>query len=122
MGTGSTGDRHESKLSQLFHTIEEWLGSRGHPQERKWLHRRFRLSGPVVDWLRDDQRKASERCALAEVILRLDANPVNDSEPLFGPEVPVGMRWTSGQGIKTIFVWDPGQDLVSIVMVISEIQ
>ncbi len=88
--------------------LGEWLGTRAAAKERRWLHRHFRLSGPVVEWLGSPARSNEQRLAFTELLLRLDADPVGNSVAILRPGSPPGMRWAPFDNHRAIFVLDMG--------------
>lgn len=83
---------------------------------RKWLHRRFRLSGEVVAWLDAPGRTVDDRCAFAELLLRLDADPITCSVAVLRPDAPRGMRWAPFGSHKAIFTLDSSGNSIRVVL------
>ena len=96
--------------------LGEWLGPRAGAKERRWLHRKFQLSSPVVEWLGAPERSSEQRLAFAEMLLRLDADPVGNSVAILRPGAPPGMRWAPFDNHRAIFVLDIGRDRVRIAL------
>ena len=100
-----------------------WLGARSGEEPRRVFTRRVVISGPAQAWL--DARPGAERLGFAELLMRLDADPVAHSEPVLTPGVPPGMRFAGfgegvggvgGGGHRVLLVWDPARDMIHIVM------
>lgn len=59
----------------------------------------------------------ADREAFAELLLKLDGNPVKHSALVNRtPPVP-GLRWAPFAGHKAIFVFDPAHDLIRILTI-----
>ncbi|HZW11322.1 MAG TPA: hypothetical protein VFF69_15570 [Phycisphaerales bacterium] len=87
------------------------------PQARKRvLRRRCSIAAPVLAWLDETDRTAGERWAFAELLLKLDADPVNEeTRPLLGAGRPPGLRWAPFAGRAAIYLWDPGEDRIRVL-------
>jgi hypothetical protein len=98
-------------LDSLYRSLFSHMPAR----RRRWLHRKFRLSGEVMSWLDARNRTLEERTAFAELLLRLDADPVSGTTPVLRPGAPPGMRWIPFGAHKAIFVLDPSSNQIHIV-------
>lgn len=85
------------------------------PPRRRVLHRAFTISGSVRRWVREPDRQEDELLAFAELILKLDADPVSCSEALFGPDIPAGLRWAPFHSYKALFVLDLGRNSIKVL-------
>ena len=95
--------------------LEHFFGGGPEP-ERVWLHRKFHLSSEVRAWLIDASRTHAQRCEFAELLLKLDANPLWHSTPVLRDGAPPGMRWAAFGEFRAIFVWNPAENSVRIVL------
>jgi hypothetical protein len=80
----------------------------------------MRLSGPATAWLRDPGRTEPERWAFADLLLRLDSDPLTHSAPILTPGTPPGLRWAtleSAGGRKVIIKFDPIENRVTVVSI-----
>lgn len=97
-----------------------WLGARSGEEPRRVFTRRIVFSGQARAWI--DTRPGPERLELAELLIRLDADPVAHSEPVLTPGMPPGMRFAGfgegvgGGGHRVLLVWDPARDMIHIAM------
>ena len=82
---------------------------------RRVFRRRISLSGPVVAWLRDPRRTEHDRWAFAELLLRLDADPLRHSTAILWPGVPAGLRWAAFEGHRAILVFDLSEDRIRVL-------
>jgi hypothetical protein len=85
------------------------------PKARSVFSRRIQLSGAVFQWLRDPARTLPERAAFAELLLRLDADPVLHSLPILRANVPPGLRWSTFGRFKAIFQLDASQNRIRVL-------
>lgn len=98
-------------LDQVWDALSPSKGASPRPT----LHRRFRLSGQVVAWLRDPERSELDHLGFAELLLRLDSDPTRDTFPVLRPGSPLGMRWTEFAGRRAIFVIDIAENRISML-------
>lgn len=75
------------------------------------------MADPVVAWIASPLRTPEELLAFADLLLRLDANPVLISAPILRPGAPPGMRWVALGQVRVIFVFDPSRASIQIVTV-----
>lgn len=87
----------------------------GSERPRRVFRRRLSLSGPVVAWLRDERRTEGERWAFAELLLRLDADPLRHSTAILRPGVPAGLRWAAFGERRAILIFDPSEDRIRVL-------
>ena len=81
------------------------------------LHRKFRLSGEVLQWLGHPDRTDALRLSFVELLMKLDSNPVEYSLAVHRTGAPPGMRRASFEMHRVYFVWLPAEDRVSIILV-----
>lgn len=82
---------------------------------RRLLHRRCRLSGAVINWLRRSDTAEVQRLAFVELLLKLDSDPVAYSEPVLHPNALPGMRWAPFDAHKVIFVWNLPENQIHVL-------
>lgn len=103
-------------MSQWLDRLWESLFAERPRSRRRALRRRFSISGPAAAWLSEESRTEAERWAFAELLLRLDADPVGEAtSPLLGPGRPPGLRWASFGSRTAIYLWDPSENRIRIV-------
>ena len=93
----------------------EWLFGAAHVRRRGPFVRRVRVSGEVREFLFGSACTGEDRMAFAELLLRLDGNPLEHSRAVLPPEPP-GLRWAPFGGHKAILVFDPAHDLISVLI------
>ncbi len=102
-------------MSQWLDRLWDSLFAERPEPRRRLLRRRCTISGEVRSWLEAPDRTAEERWAFAELLLRLDADPVGDqTRPLLGPGRPPGLRWAPFAGRSAIYLWDPAENRIKI--------
>jgi hypothetical protein len=103
-------------MSQWFERLWDSLFAEKPQPRKRVLHRRCTIAGPVVAWLEDAGRTDAERWAFAELLLRLDADPVNeDTRPVLGPGRPPGLRWAPFADRAAVYLWDPAEDRIKVL-------
>jgi len=100
-------------MADWLDSLDRWLN----PPRRRILHRQFVMADPVVAWIASPLRTPEELLAFADLLLRLDANPVLISAPILRPGAPPGMRWVALGQVRVIFVFDPSRASIHIVTV-----
>lgn len=100
-------------MADWLESLDRWLN----PPRRRILHRRFVIADPAKAWGAAPERTREELLAFADLLLRLDANPVLISAPILKPGAPPGMRWVALAHVRVIFVFDPSQASIHIVTI-----
>lgn len=95
--------------------LRDLLSGSGSPRARKWFHRRIHLADEVVMWCRAPDRTPDDRAAFAELLLRLDSDPVSNSSPVLRPSGPKGVRWAAFGDHRAVFILDAANDRISIL-------
>lgn|GEM_PF-3379238 len=105
-----------SSKPEWFKSLIEVLEWHAEPKQvqRRPLHRRFHFSSDVLAYVRSCDE--AEKIAFADLVLRLDANPVRDSVPLLTSIGPPGMRWARFADHIALFQWDPAADAVRFAL------
>jgi len=81
------------------------------------FHRRICIAGAVRAWLDHPDRTRNERLAFAEMVLRLDRNPVGDgTHPILGSDRPPGVRCVDSGVVRVVYEWNPVENRVRIAM------
>jgi hypothetical protein len=95
--------------------LRDLISGPGSPRARKWLHRRIHLADEVVMWFRAPDRTQDDRTAFAELLLRLDSDPVSNSSPILRPGGPKGVRWAAFGNHRAVFILDAANDRISVL-------
>jgi hypothetical protein len=98
--------------------ILSWLSSPAKARRRLFV-RNVMISSEVLDYVRGKRCNQSDRIAFAELMLVLDANPLQ-SEALLSPRpglpYPRGLRWARFGDHKVVFQFDPSHDSIRLVV------
>ncbi len=98
--------------------LEQFLDSVFSGAERRrprLFHRRIRISGEVRAWLDHPDRTSIERLGFAEMVLRLDRNPVGDeTHPILVPGRPLGVRCADSGVVRVVYEWNPAENRLRI--------
>jgi hypothetical protein len=78
--------------------------------------RHVRLSARVIEWLRSPARTSQELSDFAQLLLRLDSDPIGWSEAVLGPGALPGLRWAPCGDYSVMFIVDPGNNRLSVVL------
>lgn len=100
-------------MADWLDALDRWLN----PPRRRILHRPFVMAEPARAWIESPLRTPEELMAFADLLLRLDANPVLISAPILKPGAPPGMRWVTLAQVRVIFVFDPSKASIHIVTI-----
>jgi hypothetical protein len=79
---------------------------------RRLLHRQLHVSGEVLAYVRGCSQK--DMAAFADLVLRLDANPIQNSEAILTSIGPPGLRWARFSDHLVTFQWDPVADAIRL--------
>jgi hypothetical protein len=103
-------------MSQWFERLWDSLCGERPRAGKRVLRRRCTISRPALAWLNESGCSESDRWAFAELLLRLDADPVGEgTRPLLGPGRPPGLRWAAFAGRGAIYQWDPAENRIRII-------
>lgn len=81
----------------------------------RYFHRRIRIAGAVRTWLDHPDRSRSERLGFAELLLRVDRNPVGEeTRPILGPGRPLGVRCADSGVVRMVYEWNPVENRLRI--------
>jgi hypothetical protein len=96
--------------------VRAWLF--GSPRRRPRLFvRRIRISDAALSYVQGPDCDQVARWAFAELLLRLDSNPIEHSDRLAtAPAVP-GLRWPKFAGRTVILQFVLAEDLIRIVSI-----
>lgn len=102
----------------LWDRVVRWI-SQPEPRRRRLFVREILISGDVRRYVRGSSCTEQDRLAFAELLLRLDGNPLA-SEPLLPADpthpYPPGMRWAQFGPHRVIFQFDPGHDRLRMIV------
>lgn len=92
-----------------------WLfGTAAKP--RRLFTRKVEIAEPVLSLLRTDFTD-EDRMEFAQLLLKLDANPIKHSDRLVvDPPIP-GLRWASFADHKLILVFDPSRNRIRVLAI-----
>ena len=93
-----------------------WLGGGTSRRKRRLFHRDVQVADAARNYFCDLERTRSEQEGFAELLLKLDADPIAHTWPIFNPPVP-GLRWAALGEKKVIVHFDPSHDRVRVVLV-----
>ncbi len=94
-------------LLEILGWLNEPKGAR-----RPAVHRRFRFSTEVLAYVRACSE--TDKLAFGELVLRLDANPVEHSDAILTTIGPPGMRRARFSDHTVTLRWDPASDSVQL--------
>jgi hypothetical protein len=81
----------------------------------RFLHRRIRIAGEVRAWLEHPDRTQVERLGFAELLFRVDRNPVGEeTHPILGPGRPPGVRCADSGVVRMMYEWNPAENRLRI--------
>jgi hypothetical protein len=84
---------------------------------RRILTRRFEVADAVLTFLWSDEFSDEDRMAFADLVLKLDANPVKHSDRLATKPPRPGLRWAGFRDHKLVLVFDPSRNLIRVLAV-----
>lgn len=101
-----------SSLVNLF----MWWNAPAKRRKRKLFSRDVQVSAPVREYFCSEERSRAEQEAFADLLLKLDADPVSHTSAILDPPIP-GMRWAKLGRRKVIVHFDPSHDRVKVVLI-----
>ncbi len=99
----------------LIQLVKRLTGAEEQAHRRPLFARHVRLSGEVRTWFA--ARSHVEQCTFAELLLKLDANPVADgTHPVLGVHARPGMRWTVFGDFRAIYTWNLVENRITVIL------
>lgn len=92
----------------------QWIcGSKRRPPFRRHIE----LGEDARGWFTDGQRTLDDRETFAELLLKLDADPVSCSSPVLDDPPVAGLRYAVFETIRVVFIFDPGRNRLRIATI-----
>jgi len=103
-------------IPSLLSDFLRWVFGAAPSRHSRLFVRDIRVSQEIRAFINHDSRTRAQKEAFAELLLRLDADPVSHSWPILNPPVP-GLRWATFLNFKVILLFDPSHDRVSVATI-----